>query len=215
MRREPALMEPRPRFRRRIIWRRGLIAAAWIASLWTLVWAAELQPAGKDLVELDDVHAEVRTGESLAYEIDAARGFYAADSRTVTMEGPQVRIYDRQGQLKDRVQGREGRMWPVPAVVTQEDGTDVVVTKYNWSIRGDVVFQSEQGYRLKTTELFFDHQTSEIRSESGIEYLIPTGRGGVFEGTANEFRSELGGASSLPRNWILTGAVELNMREEK
>ncbi len=181
----------------------------------TLAWAADLQPAGRDLVELDDVHAEVRTGESLAYEIEAAKGFYAADSRTVTMEGPQVRIYDRQGQLKDRVQGREGRMWPVPAVVTQEDGTDVVVTQYNWSIRGDVVFKSEQGYELKTAELFFDHQTSEIRSVAGIEYLIPTGRGGVFEGTANEFRSVLGGDSSLPKNWILTGDVELNMREEK
>jgi hypothetical protein len=208
-------MEPGPRFRRRTLWKHGLLTAAFIVSLLTLVWAADLQPAGKDLVELDDVHAEVRTGESLAYEIDAAKGFYSTDSRTVTMEGPRVRIYDRQGQLKDRVQGREGRMWPVAAVVTQEDGTVVVVTQYNWSIRGDVLFQSEQGYRLKTTELFFDHQTSEIRSESGIEYVIPTGRGGVFEGTANEFRSVMGEDSSLPQNWILTGAVQLTMREEK
>lgn len=215
MHRDPTLMEPEPRFGGQKQWTGGLAAFSCILSLITIAWAADIQPAGRDLVELDDVRAEVRTGETLAYEIEAAKGFYAADSRTVMLQGPRVSIYDRQGQLKDRVRGQEGRMWPVPAVVTQEDGSETVVTKYNWSIQGDVVFQSEQGYELRTPELFFDHQTSEIRSESGIEYLIPTGRGGVFEGTANEFRSVLGDETSTPQNWVLTGAVQLTMREEK
>lgn len=208
-------MEPQPRFGGRKRWIGGLAAISGLLSFITIAWAADNQPAGRDLVELDDVHAEVRAGETLAYEIEAAKGFYAADSRVVMLQGPRVSIYDKQGQLKDRVRGREGRMWPVPAVVTHEDGSETVVTKYNWSIRGDVFFHSEQGYELRTPELFFDHQTSEIRSESGIQYLIPTGRGGFFEGTANEFRSVLGGETSLPQNWVLTGAVQLTMREEK
>lgn len=211
--RDPTLKEPGPRFGSRKLW--IVAGAVWIVSLITLAWAVERQPAGRDVVEMDDVHAEVRSGEVLAYEIEAAKGYYAADSRTVMLQGPKVSIYDRQGQLKDQVHGREGRMWPVPAVVTQEDGSEIVVTKYNWSIKGDVVFESAQGYELETPELFYDHQTSEIRSESGIRYLIPTGRGGVFEGTAKEFRSVLGGETSLPQNWILTGAVQLTMREEK
>lgn len=208
-------MEPEPRFGGRKHGLGALAVGSWLLSIIALAWAADGQPAGRDLVELDDVHAEVRTGETLAYEIEAAKGFYAADSRTVMLKGPKVSIYDRKGQLKDRVRGREGRMWPVPAVVIQEDGSQTVVTKYNWAIQGDVVFRSEQGYELKTPELFYDHQTSEIRSESGIEYLIPTGRGGVFEGTAREFRSVLGGETSTPQNWVLTGAVQLTMREEK
>lgn len=191
------------------------LAGVWVFFLLTVAWAATKPPLDRDVIELEDIRAEIRAGQSLAYEIQAKSGLYATDSRTVTLMGPQVLIYDKQGNLQDRVQGSEGRMWPVPAVITQEDGTTVVVTKYNWSLRGDVVFQSQQGYRLKTPELFFDHESSEIRSESGISYLIPTGKGGVFEGTAEEFRSVLGEGASRLQNWSLSGQVQLKMRDEK
>lgn len=176
---------------------------------------AEDEPPGRDVIELDQVRAEIRTGETLAFVIEAGRGFYAADSRIVTLMGPQVRIYDKQGNLQDRVRGEEGRMWPVPAMVVQEDGTTAVVTKYNWSLKGDVVFETEQGYLLKTPELFFDHESSEIRSESGISYVMPTGKGGVLEGTAREFRSVMAGETSRLQNWILSGQIQLTLKNAK
>lgn len=187
----------------------------WVFLLLTIAWAATDTPLGHDVVELEDIRAEVRSGQSLTYQIEAKSGFYATGSRTVTLKGPEVLIYDKQGKLQDRVRGSEGHMWPVPAVVTQEDGSSIVVTKYNWSLRGDVVFESQQGYKLKTPELFFEHGSSEIRSESGIDYLIPTGQGGVFEGTAEEFRSVLGEGANRLQNWSLSGQVQLKMRDAK
>lgn len=192
----------------------GGLIGFWALLLLSIAWAATDGSDDRDLIELDEVHAQVRTGEVLSYEIEAARGFYATDSQTVTLMGPQVRIYNREGELQDRVEGDEGRMWPVPALVPQDDGTVLVVTKYNWSLRGDVLFASEQGYQLHTPELFFDHESSEIRSEAGIDYLIPTGKGGVFEGTADEFRSVMGESSSRLQNWILSGQVQLTMRDK-
>jgi hypothetical protein len=179
-----------------------------------LVWAVT-EPQGRDVVELEDVHAQVRVGRRLAYEIVADRGFYATSSRIVTLSDPRIHIFNEKGELQDRVSGREGRMWPVPAVTVQDDGTVLVVTKYNWSLSGDVVFHSSQGHLLKTPELYFEHETSEIRSESGLSYVIPSGSGGVFEGTAREFRSVMGGETSRLQNWTLSGQVQLTLKNVK
>lgn len=165
-------------------------------------------------ITLRGVHAKVMSGSNLAYEIIAETGLVDEKTRDIHMLKPTVRIFDQNGELRDRVVGDSGTLMRDEVSFKKEDGTEETVSKYNWELVGNVLFESEQGYRISAPSLHFDHSKDIISSGGGVSYRIPMGGGGLIEGTAREFRTRLQDGTNAIRSWSLIGQVELSSVKE-
>lgn len=169
--------------------------------------------AADQKIELEDLRAKVLQGDTLAYEIIAAKGTLGEKSRRIDLEGPTVKIYDRQGQLTDEVSGRSGRFWPETIQIPQENGAAREVTKYNWALEGDVTFRSQNGMSIETPSMHYSHEVDLIQADEGVRYVIPTGRGSLLRGTAQRFETTMGGGGEAFKTWTLMGNVHLKTEQ--
>lgn len=150
----------------------------------------------------------------LAYQIEAGMGRMNEDTREIEMSRPNVNIYGEGEQVKQSVRSTLGRMWPVTITVTEKDGKEKEVSKFDWSLTGNVAFESAEGYRVKSEELNFSSAQRNITSQRGVEYRMPTGRGTILSGKANQFEARVDPDSGQMTGWTLGGGVELSADPE-
>lgn len=191
-----------------------IFSFAYAAAANQKIAAGESQVTEPGTITLRGVHAKVMSGSNLAYEIVAETGLVDEETRDIRMLKPTVRIYDQNGELQDRVVGQRGTLKRREVSTQKEDGTVEVVSKYDWELVGEVLFESARGYRISAPSLFFDHTRDEIYSDTGVSYRIPMGGGGLIEGTAREFRTRLEDGTNAIRSWSLIGNVELSSEKE-
>lgn len=166
------------------------------------------------VVKLEGVRAKVLNGDRVAFLIAADRGDLFEDSREIHLRGPQVRIFDAQGQPRDEVSGERGRLWPETIEERDEDGNLEEETKYNWQLDGEVDFASMRGQKISTPSLVFSRAENLIYSDQGVEYRIPGGEGSTLSGTAAQFRSQIDPVTNAIQTWTLLGDVLMHMEKE-
>ncbi|MCH8332604.1 hypothetical protein IIC65_01610 [Candidatus Sumerlaeota bacterium] len=155
------------------------------------------------------VEVEVYTNESLAYRIIATSGAIEEVTRIVHLDDPRVSVFGPDDTVREEFRARKGRMWPVRVMTLSSQGTLKEVTKYNWSLSGDVVFQSSQGYRIKSETLIFSSQDGTVSSDDRVEYRIRSRDGGFLEGQAGSFEALIDPETGASNQWLLGGPVKL------
>lgn len=203
---------------------RPLPLAGWAASALGLAAAALSQAApgpaearnpAKSSVQpgyivLEGVKVDVLTDEKLAYRIEALLGQMNEETREIEMEKPSVSVYDDAQQVKDQATGFRGRVWPVTLKVKDETtGVEEETTKYDWSLEGGVSLVAADGAEVTAMKMAYSSEKQMIYSRSGVEYRLPTGKGGTFIGDAEEFEVEIDPASQKASKWRLGGRVNL------
>ena len=159
---------------------------------------------------LEDLHVMVISDQTPAYEIHAKLGVWDESSWIMKMEEPDITVYDAEGHFKQKFDSREGSFWPVTIVRPDSLGLLKEITKYDWSLTKEVVFKSAQGYELKSGMSRFDSDSSELSYSKGVEYRMPTGRGLILEGTADNFIARIDRETGEIKSWKLVGQVVLS-----
>lgn len=190
-------------------------ALAVTALLWAgaSVQAADFAPSTSEIL-IERLLIRVVSDAKLAYQIEAGMGRMNEDTREIEMSRPNVNIYGEGEQVKQSVRSTLGRMWPVTITVTEKDGKEKEVSKFDWSLTGNVAFESAEGYRVKSEELNFSSAQRNITSQRGVEYRMPTGRGTILSGKANQFEARVDPDSGQMTGWTLGGGVELSADPE-
>ncbi len=173
------------------------------------------ESASNSTMEFEHITLDVMNDQKLVYRIEADKGTMDEDTRIFELVSPHVRIYDDDAGIKQEMVSTAGKAWPVTAKTTDEAGVERESTRYDWSLNGNVDFRSADGYIVKSSELVFDNERSTFTSTKGVEYRIPTGRGSVFEGQAEEFEAVIDEANGALKQWKLTGHVQLTTQKEE
>lgn len=193
----------------------GWLAAIAAAFLCLIPQAFAIdQDQGISEIRIDQLLIRVVSDARLAYQIEAGHGRMNEDTREIELFFPKVAIYGEAEQVKQSVRSEAGSMWPVMVLTKNAQGEEKEVSKYDWSLTGDVAFESAEGYLVKSPELNFRSVERNITSYRGVEYRMPTGRGTILTGKAKEFEARVDPDSGALVGWTLGGGVELSADSE-